>query len=343
MDYIWKLDDLKKIKKNGLKVFSCFSCGGGSTMGYKMAGCEVLGNVEIDPKMMEMYKKNHNPKYSFLMGVQDFKKIPSKDLPSELFNLDILDGSPPCSTFSLAGSREKSWGKMKKFREGQAEQVLSDLFFDFIDIAEKLNPKTIIAENVKGIILGNAKGYLKAITKKLEDIGYNVQVFLLNAATMGVPQKRERVFFIARRKDLNLPPLQLNFSERPILYKEIEETLKEKYGKPLTEKKTFIWRMTPPGNSLCYGDIQGNSFTSYKIHPNSVLNTITAAEGGDLCHYEKPYVLPAEAYIKCSTFPIDYNFSGNPIKYVVGMSVPPLMTAKIVKEIYKQWYKKNRD
>lgn len=87
-------------------------------MGYKLAGCEVIGNVEIDPKIIKIYKLNHNPKYPFLMGVQEFKNIPNEELPKELFNLDILDGSPPCSTFSIAGSREKAWGKKKKFREG---------------------------------------------------------------------------------------------------------------------------------------------------------------------------------------------------------------------------------
>ncbi len=53
----WNLTDLKEVKSNGLKVFSCFHCGGGSTMGYKLAGYEVLGGVEIDPKMMEMQLK----------------------------------------------------------------------------------------------------------------------------------------------------------------------------------------------------------------------------------------------------------------------------------------------
>src|SRR6185503_9599664 len=119
----------------------------------------------------------------------------------EFYNLDILDGSPPCSTFSMAGSREEAWGKEKQFREGQAMQTLDDLFFDFIALANKLKPKVIIAENVKGLIQGNAKGYVKEIYQKFEDTGYNVQLFLLNAATMGVPQRRERVFFIGLRND----------------------------------------------------------------------------------------------------------------------------------------------
>ena len=61
--YRWTLADANFTKDKG-KVFSCFACGGGSTMGYKLAGFDVLGCNEIDPKMMEAYKANHNPKYA---------------------------------------------------------------------------------------------------------------------------------------------------------------------------------------------------------------------------------------------------------------------------------------
>ena len=129
-----------------------------------------------------------------------------------MYDIDILDGSPPCSSFSIAGDREKTWGKKKHFREGQAKQILDDLFFEFLNVAERLNPKIIVAENVKGIVAGNAKGYMNLIIKHLNKLNYEVQIFLLNSALMGVPQKRERVFIIGRRKDLNLPKLKLNFN-----------------------------------------------------------------------------------------------------------------------------------
>ena len=70
-EYIWSLENLKNVKKNGLKVFSCFACGGGSTMGYKLAGFDVLGCNEIDPKINAMYVKNHNPKYNFNCDIRD--------------------------------------------------------------------------------------------------------------------------------------------------------------------------------------------------------------------------------------------------------------------------------
>ncbi len=213
--YNWTLKDANFTKDKG-KVFSCFACGGGSTMGYKLAGFDVLGCNEIDPKMMGAYIANHNPKYSFLEPIQTFKE--RNDLPQELYELDILDGSPPCSSFSMAGNREKDWGKEKKFREGQAKQILDTLFFDFIDLAKKLQPKIVIAENVKGLLFGSAKSYVKRIYESFDLAGYYVQHFLLDASKMGVPQRRERVFFIALRKDLaeSYPFLDLQFNEEPI-------------------------------------------------------------------------------------------------------------------------------
>lgn len=230
-EYEWTLKDANFTKDKG-KVFSCFACGGGSTMGYKLAGFDVLGFNEIDKRMAEAYIENHNPKYSFIEPIQQFKN--RKDLPKDLYNLDILDGSPPCSSFSMAGNRERDWGKEKKFREGQTEQVLDTLFFDFIDLAKELKPKVVIAENVKGILLGNAKKYVVEICKEFEKAGYYIQYFKLNAKNMGVPQSRERVFFIGLRTDLAdnflyqkdlftfTPKLRLKFKEREIPFLEIE-------------------------------------------------------------------------------------------------------------------------
>lgn len=90
----------------------------------------------------------------------------------------------------------KPWNTEKVFREGQAKQRLDDLFLYFIAIAKRLQPKVVIAENVKGIIIGNAKGWVNQIVKGFDDAGYAVQIFLFNAARMGVPQKRERVFLL---------------------------------------------------------------------------------------------------------------------------------------------------
>ena len=84
-------------------------------MGYKLAGCEVLGCNEIDPRMNKVYVANHKPKYNYLMDIRDFNKL--DDLPEELFHLDILDGSPPCSTFSMAGKGNRLGEQRKNSRK----------------------------------------------------------------------------------------------------------------------------------------------------------------------------------------------------------------------------------
>lgn len=286
-------------------------------MGYKLAGFDVLGCNEIDPKMMSCYIENHNPKYSFLEPIQTFKL--RNDLPLELYNLDILDGSPPCSSFSMAGNREKDWGKDKVFREGQAMQVLDTLFFDFIDLAEKLQPKVVIAENVKGLIMGGARKYLKAIYKAFDKAGYTCQCHLLNASKMGVPQRRERVFFICMRKDLaneRMPKLDLLFGEKGIKNKEFATQ-----GKNIGNNTTYIEKR--------FGDVL--------INQNKTFSTVVTRNRYffDLQHYVSDDTLKM-----AGSYPIDYDFKSLQVVYLTGMSVPPVMTAQIATRVYEQWISK---
>ena len=316
-------------------------------MGYKLAGFDVIGCNEIDPRMMEIYTKNHNPKYSYLEGIQTFKQ--RNDLPDELYSLDILDGSPPCSTFSIAGDREDAWGKMKKFREGQAEQVLDMLFFDFIDLARKLQPKVVISENVKGLLLGNARGYVQRIYSDFEDAGYSVQHFLLDASKMGVPQKRERVFFVCVRRDLlsrlktqktlfdEYPLLDMDFNEEPIMFSEVADGL----GDEVTSyKMRTCWDSKIEGdtalsdaNERVFG--KGAMFNNTYVFPDKVCPTL-AARKDCLIRWDIPNFLSQSEACKISSFPIDYDFMKQRPHYVCGMSVPPVMMANIATRVYEQ-------
>lgn len=342
-EYEWYLKDISKVQKNNYKVFSCFACGGGSTMGYKLAGYNVIGNCEIDKKINTMYIKNHHPKYNYCMGIQEMNKI--KQFPEELYSLDILDGSPPCSTFSMAGEREKNWGKNKKFREGQTSQVLDDLFFEFIDLANILQPKIIVAENVKGLMQGNAKGYVNLIIKKLDEIGYNVQMFLLNAATMGVPQRRERLFFIATKKSLKFPKIELKFNEMPIKYGEI----KGKEYKALN-KDTLLYqrwkkrinrdvKVSDTVKRTENGKI--SSFNTPYLKDDRTPPTITAG-GNSPLRFDVPGFVSDKDILKIQTFPQDYDFMGMNVQYVCGMSVPPIMMKRIAEQIKIQLLDKTK-
>ena len=144
-------------------------------------------------------------------------------------NLDILDGSPPCSAFSVAGKREKGWAGyqedtrktyfdddgnivqegelkvkegIKTYSDGKTVEAIEDLFFEFIRVAKDIKPKVIVAENVKGITFGEAREKLFEFINSFEAIGYQVTYKVLSAADFGTPQARERTIFICIRDDV---------------------------------------------------------------------------------------------------------------------------------------------
>lgn len=353
-NYRWHLKDAVFTKDKG-KVFSCFACGGGSTMGYKLAGFDVIGFNDIDQRMADIYVKNHNPKYAFVEGIQTFKD--RTDLPEELYNLDILDGSPPCSSFSVAGNREKDWGKLKKFTEGQAEQILDTLFYDYIDLVEKLQPKVAISENVTGILKGNARDYVRRIIRAFDKAGYLVQEYELDSSQMGVPQRRRRVFFIAVRKDIahllpqnqsllfsEFPKLNMKFGQSPVTFDEIRtDGLNDAKW---TDHDQRIWDRRYFGDKD-YSDtiyrIDGkkdSNFNSSYIYPDRAVCTITSAEGAKNTLFDEPRQMNSKELILAQSFPQDYDYLDNTyrkIKYVLGMSVPPLMMANLATRIYNEW------
>lgn len=331
----WYLSDIKQDKD--INVLTTFSCGGGSSMGYKRAGFKVIGNVEIDQKINAMYVKNHHPRYNFNMDLREFNKL--QDLPEELYHLDILDGSPPCTVFSTAGEREKNWGKEKAFREGQAKQRLDDLFFVWLDTVNRLKPKIAVAENVTGLIKGNAKGYVNQIIKRFHEIGYDVQLFKLNAATMDVPQARERVFFVANNQ--GYPKLKLDFHGKPIKFGEV----RTEHGRPVgKDTKTAYLLAKRIKTDLCIEDIKkrvqgkGGRFNDRITHDGHVASCITS--NGDFYRYCDATAYSAGDYTNVGSFPQDYNFYGASPQYVVGMSVPPNMMANIAMQIWEQWLSK---
>lgn len=309
-------------------------------MGYKLAGYDVLGCLEIDKPIFDVYVKNHNPHLAFNEDIRDFVK--RDDLPKSLYELDIFDGSPPCSTFSMAGNREKDWNKEKKFREGQVKQRLDDLFFEFIRLAEKLQPKVVIAENVKGMITGKAKGYCKEIARAFKAAGYDVQLFLLNAASMGVPQKRERVFFICRRQDLGWKDVRMRFSEPAILLRNAFDFDYEVDGPNKwirqTEHQHKMWKKCSQGE--CFAKYNnGNGFNDFRLDSKSPSNTLSAQQH-KYHHPTEPRHLCKTEFQVIGTFPLDYDFMDVKYGYLIGMSVPPVMIAQIATELYEQWFSK---
>ena len=338
-DCAWRLADLARVPATGIKVMSTFACGGGSSMGYKRAGCEIVAANDIDPEMAWHYQHNLHPPRYYLCPIRD---LLTADLPPELFALDILDGSPPCSTFSMAGSREKSWGQDKHFREGQAKQVLSDLFFDYLDLVARLKPKVAIAENVKGMLIGNAKGYTKLVMARFKEIGYRPQLFLVNAADCGVPQKRERVFFCALRNDIPAPPLQLAPRHRWISAGGATADLQVLTDDERKDTDASRFAIGKEAVKLSEGMQSDRYFSLVRLHRLKPSPALTASVSGQttasVIHWSECRNITFREAKRLGSFPDDYHAKTDKIgKYMIGMSVPPKMTEQVARAVCAKW------
>ena len=118
-------------KTNGFKVVSTFSGCGGSCLGFEMAGYDVLWANEFIPAAQETYRLNHP---GVILNCEDIRTVEARDVLSRIRKepgeVDVLEGSPPCASFSTAGKREKGWGDVRKYSD--SEQRVDDLFFEFI-------------------------------------------------------------------------------------------------------------------------------------------------------------------------------------------------------------------
>ena len=197
--------DIQAVPWNGLNVVSTFSGCGGTCLGYEMAGYRILWANEFVPAAREGSALNHP---GTLLDGQDIRQVtPEAVLEATgmaVGAVDVLEGSPPCAAFSSGGDLEEGWGKVREYSD--THQRTDDLFWEFARLVRGIQPKVVIAENVAGIMRGAARGYFKQVYQMLCDCGYKVEARLLDAAWLGVPQSRRRVFIQGVREDLALEP-----------------------------------------------------------------------------------------------------------------------------------------
>src|SRR6056297_2700072 len=164
-----------------IKILELFSGYGTATFALKMLGIEhkVIGYSDIDKYANQCFRKNHNGK-----ELGDVTKIN----PNDLEDFDLLTGGFPCQAFSVAG-------KMK----GELDPR-GTLFYDIIRIAEVKKPKYMLLENVKGLTSKRFKDTFAKILSELDRIGYKVYWKILNTKDYGIPQNRQRVWFVCFRE-----------------------------------------------------------------------------------------------------------------------------------------------
>jgi DNA (cytosine-5)-methyltransferase 1 len=345
------MSQIKNIDNNGFKVISTFSGCGGSCLGYRLAGFDVIWANEFIKTAQETYKLNHP---SSILNTLDIRKINAIDILKQTNlsegELDLFDGSPPCSSFSTAGKREKGWGEIKPYSE--TKQRTDDLFFEYIRILNELKPKVFVAENVSGLIKGSAKGYFKQIINKLKECGYCVGAQVLNAMWLGVPQARERLIFIGVRSDLNINPV----FPRPLKYyytiEDAWESLKdEKEESDRLQKlaKKYKWskvlqkieknpRKVKHGSSVMNGSYFNLSRLSWNRPANTICQMNGKPDASANCHPSLDRKLTIAELKRVSGFPDDFELIGTFEQQWerIGRAVPPVMMMHIAKTIERE-------
>jgi DNA (cytosine-5)-methyltransferase 1 len=162
---------------------------------------ELIGFSEIEPISIKSYLLLYGESESKNLG--DITKINEKELP----DFDLMTYGFSCQPFSSQGSRK-----------GFCDNKNGNLFFDSIRIAKEKQPKWMVAENVKGLMNHDHGNTIRTVLKTLNDIGYNNYYKLLNSSRYGSAQKRERIFIVSIRKDIDDGSFRFNMGQKPYVF-----------------------------------------------------------------------------------------------------------------------------
>jgi len=338
--------EIRALAWNGRRVVSTFAGGGGSSTGYRMAGFRVAWANEYVPEARATYAANY-PETP--LDARDIRDVQAREILAAIGldqgELDVLDGSPPCASFSTAGARDKHWGQAHAYSTGEA-QVTDDLFFEYVRLLRGLQPRAFVAENVSGLVKGTAKGYFKDILAALTQAGYVVRSQVLDAAWLGVPQRRARLIFVGVRRDLAERGLAPAFPT-PLAYQytlldalpELAEPDPPEVTASYSIERFAIgeaWKTTP------YGESSERYFQLVRAHPHRPVNTITAVASNpgaaSVTHPYRPRKFTREEIARLCSFPEDYVFPGTNENAIerMGRAVPPLMMRAVARVVETQ-------
>lgn len=322
-----------------------FAGAGGLALGIERAGFHTLSLVEFNKDAAKTLKMNR-PKWNVIHD--DIANVSSLNLP-ELFNipvgrLDLLSGGAPCQSFSYAGKRLG------------LEDARGTLFYHFALFLKKLQPKTFLFENVRGLLTHNNGHTYQTIINIFTQSGYTIQKKVLNAWDYGVAQKRERLITIGVRNDL-ADRIKISFPtphEYKPLLKDVLENVPASEGAEYSEYKRKIFELVPPGGywrdippdiakeymKSCWNMGGGRTGILRRLsldEPSLTVLTSPSQKQTDRCHplESRPFNIRENARIQC--FPDDWMFCGSMGSQYkqVGNAVPVNLAYEIAREIYK--------
>jgi DNA (cytosine-5)-methyltransferase 1 len=361
----YKLEDVyKQSNKRLFSVVSTFAGGGGSSTGYKLAGGHILFANEFIPEAVKTYNSNYpDTKVSDI----EIRKVTRNKKVKEWFQIygvnvgeyDILDGSPPCSTFSSAGKGKKKMEEKNVRYSDSKQDRLGMLIHDFVYIANVTKPKVVIMENVPNI---KSSDVFKKAISQLSKYNYIVTYGILTSSNFNVPQRRRRLFVLGVRKDIadkvgikdekdlltiypkgssyepsikdGIKDLKINSSEKDLLLSNNRRSMTHHLLKALPFN---------PSDSIKISDIDKSWKSDFNLvrsswdHPCPTLTQMGQQMGrGGIFHPSENRVFTIAELKRLTGLPDDYVLTGSFNKKAerIGRMVPPLMTKALAESVY---------
>jgi DNA-cytosine methyltransferase len=367
MSLPYSMSDVERLSSESrFSVVSTFAGGGGSSTGYRLAGGKILFVNEFIPAAANTYRLNYPTTPVEEIDIRKITRKGGKKYVNEWFlahgiaegKYDILDGSPPCSTFSTAGKGEIKIEAIDQKYSDAVQSRIGMLIHDFVYVANCTKPKICILENVPNI---RKSSVFTHALERLRLRGYLVNFAVLTASHFGVPQRRNRLFVVAVRSDvarsaglkteadiLQLYPVG---NKREITVKDAFEGLVAKEDerqallRSMRRSSTYELLRVIPKNPDIPQRISNlrrdwkSDFNLARAGWNAPCPTLTQMGQqmgrGGICHPAEDRVFTIGELKRLMGLPDDFKLSGtfNQKAERIGRMVPPLMTAALARSV----------
>lgn len=343
-----------------MNIIDLFCGAGGMSLGFEEVGFKSIFAIDIWKDAISTYNTNRNKKVG---QVIDIHKITNDELLNfKEKTVDGIIGGPPCQGFSLVGTRKSN-------------DPRNSLYMEYVRFVSIIKPKFFILENVKGLLSLEKGKFKKDIITRFSSLGYNVNFKLLRASDYGVPQARERVFFVGLNKDyfgkifFNFDNIEktkivstfdaisdlpnLTEMENPYTYftepkndfqRIMRNGCKHIYNHERTNhtKQTIdIISMVPDGGSIKdlpekFYKVRNYNNAFRRMNSKLPSNTIDCGHR-NYFHYKENRVPTVRESARIQSFNDNYVFTGSRTSQYkqVGNAVPPILSKCIAKEIRK--------
>lgn len=334
--------------KKEIKAIELFAGAGGLALGLENNGVKSIMYNEIDKWACATLRHNR-PEWNVIQ--EDISKI---DFTEYRGKIDLLTGGFPCQAFSYSG-------KKLGFNDTRGT-----LLFEYARAIKESQPKMFLAENVKGLKTHDGGRTIQTILDTIDEIGYDLIIVptVLNSMNYDVPQKRERIFLIGIRKDLNNDNIKFNFPEKTDNIPTVRDAFKKGWlynsdvpvseGSLFSENKKMIMDLVPEGGNwnqlplavqksymkasfFSGGGKTGIARRLSMSEPSLTILCSPSQKQTERCHPQETRPLQVRESARIQTFPDEWEFIG-PVgaKYKqVGNAVPVNLATAVIRELVK--------